>query len=149
MQASRTVSVAGLPSKPLAERASFPTCACSYVVKAGDKVLYVGQTQNLRQRWVAHHLLSELAQHKDVRVSWYECRTKYEREFYEQSAIELFKPPYNKAGLRRSVMNKSVSVLLHSETYQALEKLAGASGKLVSEQARLLIDEALRMQGLL
>ncbi len=46
-----TIGLVALPSLPLDERRDLPDTAAIYFVLAGDAVLYVGQSVNVRQRW--------------------------------------------------------------------------------------------------
>ncbi len=54
-----------LPSLPLNERsllrccaiAQLPSCPAIYFVMQGERVLYIGQTINLAQRWATHNRL--------------------------------------------------------------------------------------------
>jgi len=45
------ITPAALPSLPLDERRALPDTAAIYFVLAGDVVLYIGQSVNMRQRW--------------------------------------------------------------------------------------------------
>ncbi len=65
-----TIDPAVLPSLPLDERSALPDTPAIYFVMAGDTVIYVGQSVNLRQRWLAHHRLQQLNEHGGCRIAW-------------------------------------------------------------------------------
>ena len=44
-----------LPSLSLAERKNLPDCAAIYFVMEGDRILYIGKSINLAQRWANHN----------------------------------------------------------------------------------------------
>ena len=53
-----------------------PAVSAIYRVWHGDRVVYVGQTINLKQRWKTHHILPKLMQHYglDWRIDWVEVK---------------------------------------------------------------------------
>jgi excinuclease UvrABC nuclease subunit len=44
-----------LPSLPLSEQKHLPSCSAIYFVMQGDRVLYIGKTVDLAQRWATHN----------------------------------------------------------------------------------------------
>lgn len=60
----------GLPSIPFADRANLPEFSGVYFVCSGQQVLYVGQSNNIRDRWKQHHRSAQLSQFGDVRIYW-------------------------------------------------------------------------------
>lgn len=57
-----------LPSVSLADRAYLPPAAGVYIAATSDQLLYVGQSGNMRDRWVQHHKLDRLMGFPGVRL---------------------------------------------------------------------------------
>ncbi len=53
---------------------NLPSISAIYRVWHRDRVVYVGQTKNLKQRWQQHHILPKLLGHygMDWRLDWIE-----------------------------------------------------------------------------
>ena len=51
---------------------NLPSISAIYRVWHGKRVVYVGQTKNLKQRWQRHHILPKLLAHygTDWRLEW-------------------------------------------------------------------------------
>lgn len=91
-----TVDPLALPSLPLATRAELPNCPAIYFVLNGDAVVYIGRTNNLYQRWVAHHRWHQLKlMTGDIRIAWLECSDASLLSEIETALIEHFKPSFN------------------------------------------------------
>jgi hypothetical protein len=55
---------------PLGSVKDLPSVAGVYWVLAGESVLYVGQSANLRQRWVSHHRMIDMRRLEADRIRW-------------------------------------------------------------------------------
>lgn len=96
------LNLSQLPSVPLSEINSLPTCPAIYfALDPKNRVLYVGKTANLLARWKDHHRLEQLKKlnrKNPVNIAWLACEngeellTKYETYF-----ISIFHPSLNKA----------------------------------------------------
>lgn len=90
----------GFKSRPLSNLNSLPKVSVIYrVINAHGKVLYVGQTKNLNQRWRNGHkaLKKALALGMDstkVFLVWRRC-PKYLLNRVESCEIAFFDPPWN------------------------------------------------------
>lgn len=85
-----------LPSLPLIERSQFPKSPAIYFVVEDERVLYIGQTVNLAQRWAVHHRWSEFKKLKlSARVAWLECSEVNLLCEIEAALINHFAPPMN------------------------------------------------------
>ena len=58
---------------------NLPTISAIYRVWHNEKVVYVGQTKNLKQRWQTHHILPKLIAHygMDWTLDWIEIQPRY------------------------------------------------------------------------
>ena len=101
-----------LPSLPLSERKHLPSCPAIYFVMQDDRVLYIGQTTNLAQRWATHNRLKQFAKMVgDIRVAWLECSDKALLRKVEAALIEQFKPELNtREKKKRTVPKKRVHI---------------------------------------
>lgn len=84
-----------LPSLPLGWRKGFPSCPAIYFAIAGKKVLYIGRTAKLFERWKAHHRQAELESIKEVRIAWMEVSDPSLLPAIEKALIQYFKPLLN------------------------------------------------------
>ena len=143
------IDIFALPALPLEERHTLPECQAVYFVLEERRVLYVGQTRQLRSRWRAHHLLSVLLEAPGKRIAWVEERQAWMRSRLEQQGVTLFRPRYNKALVQHLPTYKSVTTTMPNHLYAILETLATRAQTPVSEQVRILIREALERRGML
>jgi len=90
-----TIDPTVLPSLPLDERRGLPDTAAIYFVLAGDTVLYVGQSTNLRQRWAAHHRLNQLNERGGCRIAWMQVDDSGLLGELERACIAHFNPALN------------------------------------------------------
>jgi predicted GIY-YIG superfamily endonuclease len=85
-----------LPSLPLNERSNLPSCPAIYFVMQGKRVLYIGKTVNLAQRWAAHHKWSYLVKlDAPVRIAWLICSDTNLLTQIEKALIKEFAPQLN------------------------------------------------------
>ena len=89
-----SVKPSQLPSKPLSDRANFPTCSCVYFAQAGKDIVYVGKTKNLRKRWKNHHRFAQLEKLADIRIGWMAVTDPW-MSAIEQDWIWSYKPSLN------------------------------------------------------
>lgn len=90
------IKVKTLPSLPLSKRREFPACSAVYLVVGEDKkVLYIGRTVNLSQRWKTHHRYSVFRAINGIRLAWLEVTDLYLLPPIEEALIKYFKPPNN------------------------------------------------------
>lgn len=82
-----------LESVSLLHRSQLPEIPAIYLVYQGERLLYIGRTKNLKQRWLTHHRYKQFAQLEDVRVAWFPC--KEEVPEVEATLIELLEPELN------------------------------------------------------
>jgi len=95
MTSPTTINPTALPSLPLDERRELPDTAAIYFVLAGDTVLYIGQSVNVRQRWLAHHRLAQLNEHGGCRIAWMTVDGVSLLNELEQACIAHFQPALN------------------------------------------------------
>ncbi|MEG4807407.1 GIY-YIG nuclease family protein [Microcoleus sp. F8-D3] len=85
-----------LPSVPLANRSELPKCPAIYFVLEAQKVLYIGMTGNLQQRWCAHHRWHQLnAMDSDICIAWLHCTDISLLPELEIALIQHFQPSLN------------------------------------------------------
>ena len=63
-----------VPSLPIMERAKLPHISAIYfVITPSNKLLYIGQTKNLFNRWLQHHRYQQFIEAgQNTRVAWFE-----------------------------------------------------------------------------
>lgn len=101
-----------LPSVLLGDRSKLPQIAAIYFVHQGNKLLYIGKSENLRQRWYSHHRLVQFLNTGDnVYISWFPYTQEDSNQSLvsiEESLIELLEPDYNGVPLPESPKNSRV-----------------------------------------
>jgi hypothetical protein len=79
------------------ERKHLPEVRCIYFVLSPEgAVLYIGQTSNLRRRWIAHHRFANLADCQEVRIVWM-ATDDADIASVERALIERYHPSMNGA----------------------------------------------------
>ncbi len=86
--------IQALPSFLLSQREKLPSISAIYCVLQGEKVLYIGQTKNLNQRWRSHHRYPELKIIPNARLVWLPCPVEKLDEL-ETHMIETLDPVLN------------------------------------------------------
>ena len=139
------VDLLALPSLSLADRSQLPVCPAIYFALEGDRVLYVGRSGNLQQRWITHHRYSQLKGLNNVRIAWLECNDPSLLPEIEAALIEYFQPSLN-GELIPLVARKPprMIVYIEPELKAAAEKLAKKQRRSVSSLVCLLLEQAVK-----
>lgn len=82
-----------LKSVPLLHRSQLPPVAAVYLVYQSDRLLYIGRTENLKQRWSGHHRQKQFSELEEVRIAWFPCTE--DAPLLESTLIELLEPEFN------------------------------------------------------
>lgn len=92
-----------LPYVVMSELSYLPACSGIYfTIEESGRVVYIGQSVNIRRRWRAHHVqdalsnLSDLSSARRVRIAWLEVNNIQELNLLELTLIRRFKPCLNK-----------------------------------------------------
>lgn len=120
-----------LPSVPFNERETLPVMTAIYfALSHTGKVLYVGATRNLQQRWKAHNKLSALRDHGCAHIAYYLCSGD-ELAILEGAMIRQFHPllngPWSPIPAPRP-RRSTTSFRLSQETVELLHCLAQNNG---------------------
>lgn len=84
-----------LPFVALEDRNSLPDEPCVYLaIDKDNSVLYVGMSDNLRQKWKSHPKLEALSRLEGVKISYIRTEVELLRKL-ENALIKVFKPPLN------------------------------------------------------
>lgn len=135
--APETINPFALASLPLADRGQLPSVSAIYFVLKDDQVLYIGETSNLYQRWLAHHRWNQLqAKAEQVRIAWLECSKISLLSEIEKALIKHFQPSLNN------------SVVLQSQRQRDGLKLKTQLAKVRQKQINTLIEQLLNDQGI-
>ncbi|MCC5667212.1 helix-turn-helix domain-containing protein [Nostoc sp. CHAB 5784] len=79
----------------LEDRNSLPDEPCVYLaIDKDNSVLYVGMSDNLRQKWKSHPKLEALSRLEGVKISYIRTEVELLRKL-ENALIKVFKPPLN------------------------------------------------------
>jgi excinuclease UvrABC nuclease subunit len=84
------------PQVDITERQRLPVfCAVYLAVKGRDTVLYVGATQNLRERWKSHHCWKRLRAAGATHIAWLPQEDIQIGREIERHCIHRYDPPFN------------------------------------------------------
>jgi len=136
-----TVTLSALPSLSLDERVYLPDTAAIYFVMAGDTVLYIGQSVNVRQRWVAHHRLKQLNEYGACRIAWMAVDDAGLLDELEVACIAHFSPSLNDSPVLWD--NWTLTIRLPRELETAVRRLARERLVQPSVVVRQLVKERL------
>ena len=129
-----------LPSLPLGERSHLPICPAIYFVMQDERVLYIGKTLNLAQRWATHHKWSYLVQlGAVVRVAWLECSDENILTQIETALIRQFAPELN--GRNCNPYYAELSSYIDKDLKLRFKLACTAKQKTMSEVITDLIEE--------
>ncbi|MBD2211890.1 GIY-YIG nuclease family protein [Nostoc linckia FACHB-104] len=140
-----TINPLALPSMPLGWKKALPKCACIYfAIDASNQVQYIGQTHNLKTRWINHHRLKHLQDMDGVRLAWMEISDTSLLPEIEQALIAWFDPPINR--LRDGTCNPStdktrVSTYIDQRLKELAEKVGASQGRSLSNYVEQLIKQ--------
>ena len=84
-----------LPFLNLDERDQLPGLRACYFVLQDNQILYIGRANNLRKRWISHHILRNYILPGSTKIAWYEAKPNWSLEKMEKSLIEFYKPAIN------------------------------------------------------
>lgn len=132
-----------LPSLSLAEHSRLPSCPAIYFVLQENRILYIGQTVNLTQRWATHNRLKQFANMVgDVRIAWLECSDTNLLLKIESALIEQFKPELN--GQSTGFARPRVTVTLSEEVHEALTSWAEDEERTVANLLAYIAAKAVK-----
>jgi hypothetical protein len=87
------------PSVGINQLYKLPQYGGVYFAMQGGDVLYIGQSVNIRKRWIGHHKRDQLSVYPDIRVHYAKSDG---RSLYQQESewLNYCRPPLNTAGPR-------------------------------------------------
>ncbi|MEG4121826.1 hypothetical protein QUA43_30695 [Microcoleus sp. N9_B4] len=135
-----TINPLTLPSLSLANRSTLPSCPAVYFVLEGDRVLYVGRSRNLRQRWVIHHRYKQLKAISNIRIAWLECSEPSLLAEIEAAMIRYFLPPLNGS----AVTSPQITLLLDKSLKEKFKRVCSIRGMKMSEEIVRFIEKSVR-----
>lgn len=92
-----SLNLSALPSVPLINRKQLPPILGIYfAIDSLGVVQYIGQSINIRNRWVNHHRQSELKVVGNVSIAYLEVSEPSLLSEIEWALIEYFNPPLNR-----------------------------------------------------
>jgi hypothetical protein len=124
-----------LPSLPLTDRSQLPVCPAVYFALDGDRVLYIGRSVNLQQRWITHHRYSQLKGLNNVRIAWLECSDPSLLPEIEAALIEYFQPSLNGELIPFKIPSTSLAKIMIYAPYdlkETIERLAKKENRSLS-----------------
>lgn len=106
------VDLLALPSLLLVERRQLPSLSAVYFVLDGIRILDIGKSTNLAQKWKAYRGLRQLKDRcGSIRIAWLECDDTRLLSKLESALIDYFKPEISKTKAFLSSPQKAKGVL--------------------------------------
>ncbi len=126
-----------LPSLLLIEKSNLPAIPAIYFVWSSNKLLYIGKTSNLKQRFYQHHrIVSFLESGIDTRIAWFPAHAD-ELPSLEQDLIELLEPDLNYTLTGQP--NNIISFRITDAELQALQTFQTSEDKSIHKTAARLL----------
>lgn len=125
-----------LPWKRFDDRKHLPICAAIYFVcDANSRVLYIGRTINLCQRWISHGRLDQCRTLEHCRIAWLEVSNPALLPAIEEACIDYFCPPWNSDGQG----DHRITMKIHPDVHRVLRLIAA----LTRETHNAILDRLL------
>jgi DNA-binding XRE family transcriptional regulator len=125
------VNLESLPSIPLEQKSSLPICSGIYfVIDEDEKVLYVGRSKNINQRWsnAGHHKYTQLSSIPNVRIAWLEVSDASLLPNIEAALIDWFCPTLNRPVTTKQKLEKTRLEVLREKAGLTQRQVAAAIG---------------------
>lgn len=107
-----------LESVSLLHKSQLPEIPAIYLVYQGEKLLYIGRTKNLKQRWLTHHRQKQFTQLEDARIAWFPCTE--DAPEVETTLIELLEPELNGQDIGDR-LQLNLRLDKHKDLYEAIK----------------------------
>lgn len=135
-----------LPSLPLTNKTELPGVSAVYFVIAGDRIIYVGKSRNISQRWANHHRLKQIkAVYGEAMIAWLECPEE-NLKYIEQIFIQQLQPELN--ATPQTLYSKRINVYFaygeEEAIYAEIAEVAKQEKRSLSQTAKLLVVEGLK-----
>ncbi|MGL4620526.1 MAG: GIY-YIG nuclease family protein [Chroococcidiopsis sp.] len=130
-----------LPFVNLDELGMLPSIRACYFVLHDDQILYIGRTQNLKKRWVSHHILRNYDLPKSIKIAWYEAEANWSLEKMERSLIEDYKPKINVPCKPEDTKRFTIDV--PEPAHRAFKQICAGEGITMAEKINLYISDCI------
>lgn len=126
-----------LQALPLEDKNNLPAISAIYIVYQQDKLLYVGKTSNLKNRWLSHHRLVQFLQAgSDVYIAWFPCDIE-QLDTVEDTFIELLEPEFN----GQKVIGQTLATFwVDKQNWKSFKELCRSQGTTASEVLREFVE---------
>jgi len=105
--APESFDLSSLPYLPLSDKSKLPSCAAVYfALSSKGRVLYIGRSVDICERFRRHHRVSLLEALGGVKIVWLEQSNLFALPRLEETLIKYFNPPLNRIP---SYLNKEKS----------------------------------------
>ena len=133
-----------LPSVDLRVPSRLPQVPAVYfVIDEYGVVQYVGQTGNLRKRWIASSANMPNVHLAKGRIAWVIVEDMPWRRVLEKQLIRYYKPLFNRQGLPSKSAIRYLYIPVPSSLYDVLDGLADENRQTLSRQCQVLLEEAI------
>ena len=134
-----------VPSLPITERSKLPNTAAIYFVFTLDnKLLYIGQTSNLRQRWAQHHRYQQFIEaSSQTRIGWFAFGEEFKDSLLdiEKELIESLSSEHNDTPHPGLVSLRIPDELLQwVEETSDVEYSSSRSGRAGANRTQVILD---------
>lgn len=133
-----------LPSVLVSERGKLPAIPAIYLVWLYNKLLYIGRTSNLKQRWTGHHrILHFVNAGENCRISWFQIDADDLSTLpsLEASLIELLEPEHNNTDTTGGSTKYKIQGYVTQEIYDRFKAECSERGLSESQLLKQILSE--------
>ncbi len=132
------IEIDGLPFVLLSELRRLPEYPCVYfVLDSNGTVLYIGQSENPKQRWVNHHKIDKISDNGGEKICWVAVKNKAKLLPLEKRLIEQFRPTLNWKKSETPKITVPLKVL--PEDHKTIKTMASKAGMSIQTFIKVLI----------
>ena len=139
-----TLDLSTLPALALESRKNMPRVSGVYFVRsASGKVLYIGRTTNLYQRWANHHRARQLKSLTGVTVVWLVIDDQAMLDAIEAACIAYYAPTMNGTVAREEGDDNMVLLRIPTDLYNEVAAWAKQDERSINNLLVRIIKNAL------
>ena len=91
-----------------------------FIVDNNDKILYIGETTNLRKRLTSHHKKSVIPNFKECKIAFVKVKDDATRRIIEKKLISSLVPTYNTVNYK-GISNAQIKIMAEQSNFDFIK----------------------------